>query len=138
MWSLCVDSILVPKHLAVEEWPTMSAIYNSWRQDGAVIQGNVNKFIGEVHKTGEMVDKRIAETHARDDAHNAAVYKQWDNQDKYSKSFQNYQFDKTEVRDNATDQRGALDYNSAAALVEGDPNRYQYINPPDFVKGKDY
>ena len=138
MWSLCVNSVLVPTDLADEEWPTMTAIVGSWRQNGAQIQKNTDIEIGKIHQIGEIVDKRIAASHAANDAHNAAVYKQWDNQDKYSKSFQNYQFDRTEVLDKATDERGALDYNSAALLVEGDPNRYQYINPPDFVKGKDY
>jgi hypothetical protein len=66
------------------------------------------------------------------------VEQHWDNIDKYSKSFQNYQFDKTELQDNATHERGAVDYDTADALVKSDPNRYQYVPTPDFLKGVDY
>ena len=127
MWSLCVDSVLVPKNLADEEWPTMTAIVGSWRQNGKVIQGNVDKFIGDVHRTGEIVNNRIAASHAANDAHNAAVYKQWDNQDKYSKSFQNYQLDQATITEVGTNDHHTLDNNAAALLVEGNPDKYQYV-----------
>lgn len=137
-WALCVNGVSVPKQLADSEWPTMKAIVNSWRQNGAVIQQQTDRVIAEIHRVGDAATARSEAQHAANDAHNAAVYKQWDNQAKYSKSFQNYQFDRAEVQDNTTSTRGAVGYSYADALVKSDPNRYQYVNTQDFLKGVDY
>jgi hypothetical protein len=137
-WALCINAVTVPKPHAAQEWATMRAIVSSWRQDGAVIQHQTDVEIGRIHRIGDEVNARIARQHAANDAHNAAVYKQWDNQEKYSKSFQNYLLDQAVIQDNESGGHATTDYRSAAAMVQSDPNRYQYVNTPDFLKGIDY
>ena len=76
--------------------------------------------------------------HAANDAHNASVQAAWDSQDRRNQNFSNYLLDQTVVQDNNTGAYGAVWNQYADSLVKNDPNRYQYVQTPDFLKGIDY
>jgi hypothetical protein len=61
-----------------------------------------------------------------------------DDIDRYSKSFQNYQLDRSQIQDNDLNTRGIASNGLAEALVKADPNRFQYVQTQDFLKGVDY
>jgi hypothetical protein len=61
-----------------------------------------------------------------------------DDIDRYSKSFQNYQLDRSQIQDNDFNARGTASNGLAEALVKADPNRFQYVQTKDFLKGVDY
>lgn len=76
--------------------------------------------------------------HATEDARSAAFQAHMDNIDRFSKSFQNYQLDQTELQDNDLNARGAVPNALADALVRDFPNRYQTVPTQDFLKGSDF
>jgi hypothetical protein len=61
-----------------------------------------------------------------------------DNIDRFSKSFQNYQLDQTELQDNNLNARGAVPNALADALVKANPDRFQTVPTQDFLKGVDF
>jgi hypothetical protein len=75
---------------------------------------------------------------ATEDARSAAFQAHMDNIDRFSKSFQNYQLDQTELQDNNANARGAVPNSLADALVKADPNRFRTVPTHDFIKGKDF
>ena len=75
--------------------------------------------------------KQIDENGRKFDAH-------MDNMDRYSKSFQNYIFDRSEVQDNDRNERASISDGAADALVKADPSRFQIVPQQDFIKGVDY
>jgi hypothetical protein len=61
-----------------------------------------------------------------------------DNIDRFSKSFQNYQLDQTELQDNDQHARGAAPNSLADALVKANSDRFQTVATQDFLKGTDF
>ena len=76
--------------------------------------------------------------HAAEDAHNASVEARWDSQARSNHNFSNYLLDQTVVQDNNTGVHATIWNQYADSLVKNDPNRYQYVQTPDFLKGIDY
>jgi hypothetical protein len=137
-WGMMVTRVSAPKHLAAAEWPTLLAIANSEKQNSAVIQAQTQQVINQIHQVGENAKRQADAAHASNDAHNASVQAQWDNQARMSKSFQEYTLDQAVVLDTHTGER-ATGWNQAAdALVKADPNRFQIVQKQDLLKGVDY
>jgi len=138
MWGLMATAISVPKKFAQEEWPTMLAVANSMKQNGAVIQAQTQQTIDQIHAVGAAAKAQADAAHAANDAHNASVEAHWDNMARASKSFQEYTLDQAVVVDTHTGAH-ATGWNQAAdALVKADPNRYQIVQRQDLLKGVDY
>jgi hypothetical protein len=137
-WAITVDQGTLPKPLADQEWPTITAIANSWRQNGAVIQAQTQAEIGRIHQIGANAKAQADAAHAAEDAHNASVEARWDTQARSNQNFSNYLLDQTVVQDNATGAHGTVWNQYADSLVKNDPNRFQYVQSPDFLKGIDY
>jgi hypothetical protein len=113
-------------------------IANSWRQIGAVIQAQTQAQIDRIHQIGANAKALADAAHAAEDAHNASVEARWDSQARSNQNFSNYLLDQTVVQDNNTGAHGAVWNQYADSLIKNDPNRYQYVQTPDFLKGIDY
>ena len=137
-WALTVNRESVPKELAEEEWPTIVAMANSYRQNGAEIQRQTNIIIQNIHANAAAAQARARATSEANDRHNADVEARWDDNAKYNKSFENYQLDRTVIQDNDRNERGTVGYQYGDALVRSDPNRFQYVPTQDLLKGVDY
>jgi hypothetical protein len=137
-WAITINQGSVPKALAEQEWPTITAIANSWRQNGAVIQAQTQAQIDRIHQIGANAKAQADAAHAAEDAHNASVEARWDSQARSNQNFSNYLLDQTVVQDNNTGAHGTVWNQYADSLVKNDPNRYQYVQTPDFLKGIDY
>jgi hypothetical protein len=137
-WAITVNQGSIPKPLADKEWPTITAIANSWRLNGAVIQAQTQAEIGRIKQIGASAKAQADAAHAAEDAHNASVEARWDSQARSNQNFSNYLLDQTVVQDNNTGGHATLWNQYADSLVKNDPNRYQYVQTPDFLKGIDY
>ena len=69
---------------------------------------------------------------------NAAFNGHMDDIDRSSKAFQNYQLDRSVVRDNDYAERGTVSNSYADSLVRANPDRFQIIQNQDLIKGIDY
>jgi hypothetical protein len=137
-WAITINQGTLPKQLADQEWPTITAIANSWRQNGAVIQSQTQAEIGRIHQIGANAKAQADAAHAAEDAHNASVEARWDTQARSNQNFSNYLLDQTVVQDNTIGAHGTVWNQYADSLVKNDPNRFQYVQSPDFLKGIDY
>jgi hypothetical protein len=137
-WAMTVNGSNVPKPVADAEAPTIMAIVRSYSQDGRVIAGETKAVIDNIHAVGAAAAKQAAASQAAGDARNAAFNAHMDDIDRYSKSFQNYQLDRSQIQDNDLNARGTASNGLADALVKADPNRFQYVQTQDFLKGVDY
>jgi hypothetical protein len=132
----------VPLQYADKERGTMEAILASFNVNQAVVQSQANAIaapaIAAIHEVGRRAAQQAADAHAAEDAHNAAVEKRWDAQDKSNQAFSNYLLDQTVIQDNQLNAHGTVWNQTADALVKSDPQRYEYVNTPNFWKGVDY
>ncbi|SPE44061.1 conserved exported hypothetical protein [Candidatus Sulfotelmatobacter sp. SbA7] len=132
----------VPLRFADQERGTMEAILASFNVNQAIVQSQANAIaapaIAAIHQIGRQAAQQAADAHAAEDAHNAAVEKRWDAQDKSNQAFSNYLLDQTVIQDNQLNAHGTVWNQTADAMVKNDPQRYEYVNTPNFWKGIDY
>jgi hypothetical protein len=137
-WSFIASVISVPKKFAQEEWPTMLAVANSMKQNGAVIQAQTQQTIDQIHAIGAAAKQQADNAHAANDAHNASVEAHWDNMARASKSFQEYTLEQSVIVDKSTGEHATAWNQTTDLLVKADPNRFQYVPNKDLLKGTDY
>lgn len=133
---------LVPNALADKERATMGAILASFNVNQAIVQRQANALaaplIEQIHAIGRAAANQAAAAQQRNAIQNSSVYQHWDDMDKRSKEFSNYQLGYSVVHDIPNNAHGTFWNADADALVRHDPQRFEYVNAPNFWKGIDY
>ena len=132
----------VPLHFAEKERATMEAILASFTVNQTIVNAQAAAIakpaIDAIHEIGKRAAQQAADAHAANDAHNRAVEARWDSQDKRNQAFSNYLLDQTVIQDNESNAHATVWNQTADALVRSNPQRYAYVDTPDFWKGIDY
>jgi hypothetical protein len=136
--TLGVNGTCAPQSSAAQEQPTLKAIYDSYSINGQVVAGEFAADQQRSRQAGNNARVQANTAHAAEDARSAAFQAHMDNIDRFSKSFQNYQLDQTELQDNNQNVRGAVPNALADALVKANPDRFQTVPTADFLKGADF
>jgi hypothetical protein len=127
---------------ADKERATMGAILASFTVNQAIVQAEARAIaapaIDAIHEVGRRAAQQAADAHAANDAHNRAVEQRWDSLDKGHQAFSNYLLDQTVIQDNDLHAHGTVWNQTADALVRENPQRFEYVNTPNFWKGIDY
>lgn len=135
-------SYSVPIALADQERGTLGAILQSFSVNQQVLRAEIGQISGpaiiKIHEIGQMVTNRVNATHQAEDIHNASVEKHWDSIDRRSQEFENYQLGYAVVADTQNNAHGTLWADDAALLVKNNPDKYEYVNAPNYWKGIDY
>ena len=77
--------------------------------------------------------------HAAADRYNQSVEQRWDSQDKRNQAFSNYLLDQTVIHDNQNTAHVTVRNQTADTLVRNnDPQRFEYVSRPNYLKGVDY
>ena len=142
IFMVTITGTYVPAALAASERAAMGALLQSFSVDMALVRKQASQYaapaIDAIHAIGRAAAAQAAAAHARNDAWNSSVYQRWDNLDKRSKEFSNYQLGYSVVRDVDNNYHGTFWNEDAALLVKSNPDRFEYVNAPDFWKGIDY
>ncbi|HEY1725519.1 MAG TPA: hypothetical protein VGF89_08850 [Steroidobacteraceae bacterium] len=136
--TLGINGTCAPKSSMPQELPTLKAVFDSYSMNGQVV---ANQYAADAHRSqqaGANARAQANAAHAAEDAQSAAFQAHMDNIDRFSKSFQNYQLDQTELQDNNQNARGAVPNSLADALIKADPDRFQAVPTQDFLKGVDF
>jgi len=136
--TLGINGTCAPVSSAALEQPTLSAIYHSYTMNGQVVGREFAADANNSRRAGNNARIQANNAHAAEDARSAAFQAHMDNIDRFSKSFQNYQLDQTELQDNEQSARGAVPNALADALVKANPDRFQTVPTQDFLKGVDF
>jgi hypothetical protein len=136
--TLGINGTCAPRASAAQAQRTLKAIYDSYSINGQVV---AREYAGDERRSREAgANARIQanNAHAAEDAQSASFQAHMDNIDRFSKSFQNYQLDQTELQDNNERARGAVPNSLADALIKSNPDRFQMVPTQDFLKGADF
>jgi hypothetical protein len=133
---------MAPVAIAPRERATLGAILASYQVDMAVIQRQANQIaapaIEQIHAIGRAAEARIEAAHQAEAIHNSSVYEHWDSMDKRSQEFENYQLGYSVVGATDNQYHGTFWNEDADALVKSHPDKFEYINAPNYWKGIDY
>jgi hypothetical protein len=136
--TLGINGTCAPKSSAAQARPTLKAIYDSYSINGQVV---ASEYAGDERRSRQAgANARIQanNAHAAEDAQSASYQAHMDNIDRFSKSFQNYQLDQTELQDSEQNARGAVPNSLADALIKTNPDRFQSVPTQNFLKGSDF
>jgi hypothetical protein len=136
--TLGLNGTCAPQSSAAAERPTLKAIYDSYSINGQVVAREFARDEDRSRAAGAAARNQAAAAHAAEDAQSASFQAHMDNIDRFSKSFQNYQLDQTELQDNNANTRGAVPNELADALVKSNPDRFQTVSTQNFLKGVDF
>jgi hypothetical protein len=132
----------VPVQFADRERATMGAILESYSINQAVVAQEANAIaapaIEAIHAIGRQAAQQAAAAHAAEDAQMQSVEQRWDSQDKGNQAFSNYLLDQTVIQDNENDAHATVWNGTADALVREYPDRFGYVDTPNYWKGVDY
>lgn len=132
----------VPPALAAREQATLRAILGSFQVNNAIVNAQAAALakpgIDAIHEIGRQVDARIAESHRQGDQQRAGFEAHMDSMDRSSQGFSNYMLDKSVVLDNQYGGHATFSNNTAEAIVQANPGRYEYVDTSNYWKGIDY
>jgi hypothetical protein len=141
-WMSYANVTTIPQQFAAGERATLSAVMQSFTFDAKVVQGEANRYAapseGASIAAGNAARIRVNAAHQAEDIHNSSVYQHWDSIDRRSQEFGNYQLGYAVVSDTGNNAHGTLWADDAAALVQSNPDRFEYVNAPNYWKGIDY
>jgi hypothetical protein len=141
-WMSSAYMTSVPQQFAGTERATLGAIMQSFQVDQAMVQQQANQIaapvIAQIHAIGQASAAAAQAAHQREDIHNSSVYQHWDSMDKRGQEFENYQLGYAVVSDAQNTAHGTLWADDAAALVQSNPDRFEYVSAPNYWKGIDY
>jgi hypothetical protein len=133
---------VVPAAYAARERATLGAIMASFQVNQAVVQQQANHIaapvIAQIHAIGQAAAEQARASHEAFEIHNSSVYKHWDSMDKRSQEFENYQLGYSVISTTDHTAHGTFWDEDATALVQQHPDKFEYVNAPDYWKGIDY
>jgi len=141
-WMSFANVTTVPRQFAVGERATLSAVMQSFTFDSNIVQHEAAAYAAPSEAAsiaaGNAATQRIKAAHQAEDIHNSSVYQHWDSMDRRSQEFENYQLGYAVVSDTGNNAHGTLWADDAAALVQNNPDKYEYVSAPNYWKGIDY
>ena len=137
-WVLTVFAELAPEKSAARAWPIITAIANSYQQNGRALFAQSQNVVNEIHARSTANTELAKARSDANDAHNRAVEQYWDDNAKYNKSFENYTLDRSVIQSTDLDAHGTFSNRTADFLVQSFPDRFQYVQTNDLLKGIDY
>jgi hypothetical protein len=136
------STTLAPMALAARERATLTAIRQSFQVDMNVVNRQAGAIaapaIHDIDAVGVAAANQAREAHRREDIHNSSVYQHWDDLDKRSQEFGNYQLGYSVIATTDNKYHGTFWNQDADALVESNPDKFEYVNAPNYWKGVDY
>jgi hypothetical protein len=133
---------MVPAANAAKERATLGAILQSFQVNQAVVQQQANQIaapvVAQIHAIGAAAAERTRASNEAFEIHNSSVYQRWDSQDKRSQEFENYQLGYSVVSTTDNQYHGTFWNEDADALVKSHPDKFEYVNAPNYWKGIDY
>jgi hypothetical protein len=136
--TLGINGTCAPRASLAQELPTLKAVYDSYSMNGHVVESQYAADAQRSVAAGNAARAQANAAHAAEDARSAQFQAHMDNIDRFSRSFQNYQLDQTELQDNNLNARGAIPNSLADALIKAEPDRFQAVPAQDFFKGVDF
>ena len=133
---------MAPMQVAAKERATLGAILASFQVNQQVVDQQAARIaapaIEQIHAIGRAAAEQARASHEAFEIHNSSVYARWDSQDKRSQEFENYQLGYSVIATTDNQYHGTFWDEDAEALVKSHPDKFEYVNAPNYWKGIDY
>ena len=143
MASYQVDMQLVEARATAEAAPHIAQMQQNWQAQQQAMIANGQRIVGQYKQIGANATARMAAVNRMNDQQHADWERGQDINSRNVQGFSNYILDQTVVQDNnmygnGTIGHGTLWNSTADALVKAYPDRYEYVDKPNYWRGTDY
>ena len=129
---------LVSQRAAAEAAPHIAQLKQVDAQQRAANQAFTANAINNIHAIGAAATARMNATEAANSAEQANWEASQNANAQNAQGFSNYLLDQTVVQNNYTGAHGTQWNSAADAMVKASPNKYSYVNTPNYIPGTDY
>jgi hypothetical protein len=129
---------LVSQRAAAEAAPHIAQLKQVDAQQRAANQAFTANAINNIHAIGAAATARMNATEAANSAEQANWEAGQNANARNAQGFSNYLLDQTVVQNNYTGAHGTQWNSAADAMVKASPNKYSYVNTPNYIPGTDY
>jgi len=141
--SFQVDMALVTRRAQAEAAPHIARLRQVDAAQRQAVQANTARIVGNIKQIGANATARMNAVQAANDAQHARWNAGQEANARNVQGFSNYLLDQTVVQDNnmygnGTVGHGTLWNTTADALVKADPNRFEYVDKPNYWEGTDF
>jgi hypothetical protein len=155
-YSVTLSHALLPLAIADKEKPIVNSIIKTYQPNMQVVNAENAKLlqqkqqsdqqtlaaaqtrVNQIKQIGAQATARMNSTEASNSAEQASWNAGQTANAQNGQGFSNYLLDQSVVQNNYTGAH-ATTWNSAAeGLVKADPNKYSYVNTPNYIPGTDY
>ena len=141
--SFYVDIALVTQRANAEAAPHIARLKQVDAAQRQAVQANTARIVGNIKQIGANATARMKAIEAANDAQHAQWNAGQDANARNAQGFSNYLLDQTVVQDNNMYGNGTIGHGThwnttADALVKANPNRFEYVDKPNFWQGTDY
>jgi len=131
-----------PAQFEARDRATLRAMLGSFQVNNAIVNSQAAALakptVDAIHEIGRQVDDRIRVADQQDAERRSSFEQHNDAMDRTSQGFSNYLLEKSVIVDTQTNAHGTAWNDTAAALVQSDPNRFEYVDTSGYWKGIDY
>ncbi len=141
--SFVEDEALVIRRANAEAAPHIAQLKQVDAAQRQAVQARTAQIVGSINQIGANATARMNLIGAANDAQHADWNAGQDINARNGQGFSNYILDQTVIQDNnmygnGTIGHGTLWNTTADALVKADPDRFQYVEKPNYWQGTDY
>lgn len=123
--------------------PIIAQMQQTYQAHQQALMSFTQQQIARTQQIGAQAKAQMNATEAANQAQWAGFDQQENNISRQGQGFSNYLLDQTVIQDNNMYGNGTVGHatvwnSTADALVKSNPNRYEYVNTPNYWKGTDY
>jgi hypothetical protein len=123
--------------------PVIAQMQQTYQAHQQALMSFTQAQIARTHQIGADATARYNATQEANERQHEAWRQGEDNISRNTQGFSNYLLDQTVVQDNNMYGNGTIGHatlwnSTADALVKSNPNRYEYVNTPNYWRGTDY
>jgi hypothetical protein len=136
--SFKVNEELVNQRVTVTMAPILASMRRNYEIQQQQLLARSQQIVNGIKQIGANATARYNATQAANEAQHRSWEEGQDMSSRNTQGFSNYLLDQTVVQDNYRNTHSTEWNNTADALVKSNPDRYQIVDTPDYIKDKDF
>lgn len=136
--SFQVNIALVVQRATAQAAPEIAHLKQVDAAQRQAVQANTARIVGNINQIGANATARMNATEAANSAEQSNWEAGQNANARNTQGFSNYLLDQSVVQNNYTGAHGTQWNSAADAMVKANPNKYSYVNTPNYVPGTDF
>jgi hypothetical protein len=136
--SFQANTELIKQRVAVTMAPILAAMRKNYETQQQQLLARSQQIVGSIKQIGANATARYEQNQIANDAQHKSWNEQQDTNARNVQGYTNYILDQTVVQDNYRNKHSTEWNQTADALVKSNPDRYEIVDTPNYLKNSDF